>query len=276
MKRILLLGLALWNADSSALAIKVHAQQPSPAAATISYPNNADGLRQLLNNMLLAAKRQDASKLQSMIREMEIPNYQTWFTSNFGQEKGESWAEPYGRWLAKDEKEFQEFFEKLAHMEGQFNTQSLDSAKTWGSLNGPLDAYRAKWHRPYVPKDEDTVDVGDFYFLEGKFRWFTEAWQHDPFQRPAKHSVVPAKVVEKVQPEYPAEARENGIEGTVKLQVIIQKDGAVRVQNVLEGDPILSPAAIDAVKHWRYEPTLLDGKPVEVQTTIEVNFTLKP
>ena len=66
-----------------------------------------------------------------------------------------------------DEKEFQQFFEKLAHLEGEFITQSLDSAKTWGSLNGALDAYRAKWHRPDAPKGEDIVDVGDFYFVEG-------------------------------------------------------------------------------------------------------------
>lgn len=83
-------------------------------------------------------------------------------------------------------------------------------------------------------------------------------------------------MVKKVQPEYPAEARQNNIQGTVKIQVIIQKDGSVTVQNVVEGNPILSPAAIKAVKQWRYEPTLFDGKPLDVQTTIEVNFTLKP
>ena len=83
-------------------------------------------------------------------------------------------------------------------------------------------------------------------------------------------------MVKKVQPEYPAEARQNNIQGTVKIQVIIQKDGSVTVQNVVEGNPILSPAAIKAVKQWRYEPTLFDGNPLDVQTTIEVNFTLKP
>jgi TonB family protein len=273
MKRSPLCWLALWIFVVSALPSELHAQQSPPAVST--YPNNREGLRELLDNMLVVAKKGDKEQLQFVIRELEIPNYEIWFTKNFGQEKGESWAEPYGRWLAKDEKEFQQFFEKLAHLEGEFITQSLDSAKTWGSLNGPLDAYRAKWHRPDAPKGEDIVDVGDFYFVEGKFRWFTEAW-YDPFQKPAKHSFVPAKVVRKAQPEYPAGARENRIEGTVKLQVIVRKDGSVAVQNVLEGDPLLSPAAIEAVKQWRYEPTLLDGKPIDVQTTIEVNFTLRP
>jgi TonB family protein len=160
-------------------------------------------------------------------------------------------------------------------MEGEFIAQSLDSPNTWGSLNGPLDAYRAKWRSRDAPKGEDIVHVGDFYFVAGKFRWFTQSW-YDPFQTPVRRSIVPGKVVKKVQPEYPIEARENKIEGIVKLQVILRKDGSVTVQNVLLGDPVLSPAAIEAVRQWRYEPTLLDGKPIDLESTIEVTFTLKP
>ena len=58
------------------------------------------------------------------------------------------------------------------------------------------------------------------------------------------------------------------------LNVIVQKDGSVTVQNVAEGDPILSPAAIEAVQQWRYEPNLLNGQRIEVQTQINVVFTL--
>jgi TonB family protein len=225
--------------------------------------------------MLLAAKREDPSELQSIIREMEIPNYQTWFTSHFGQERGESWAEPYGRWLVKDEKEFQQFFEKLAQMQGEFITQSLDSAKAWGSLNGPLDAYRAKWHRPDAPKGKDLVDVGDFYFVEGKFRWFTEAWEHDPLQKPNTGSIVPGKFIKQVQPNYPEAALERKIEGTVKLQITMERDGSVTVQNVIEGDPVLASAAVEAVRQWRCEPWQLNGQAISLQRTIDVSFTLK-
>jgi len=112
--------LALWTLVSSLLPSLVHTQQSAPVVTPAAYPNNSEGLRQLLNNLLLAAKREDWPELQSMIRETEIPNYQSWFTSNFGQEKGESWAEPYGRWLAKHEAEFQELFAQLAHMDGEF------------------------------------------------------------------------------------------------------------------------------------------------------------
>lgn len=271
MKHSPLCGVVLWVLVSSALPCQVSAQQSSSAVVRSAYPNNADGLRQLLGNMLLAAKREDSSELQAMIREMEIPNYQSWFISNFGQEKGESWGEPYGRWLTKNEKEFQDFFAKLAHLDGEFVAQNLDSAKTWGTHGGPLDAYRAKWHD--ASKNLDTMNVGDFYFVDGKFRWFTAAWE-DPFQKPKTGSIVPAKLLKMVQPEYPAEAREKRIEGTVKLQVVVRKDGTVAVQNVVEGNPTLSPAAIDAVRQWRYEPWQLNGQPIELQTTIDVVFSL--
>lgn len=98
--------------------------------------------------------------------------------------------------------------------------------------------------------------------------------EYFPFQKPKTASIVPAKLIKKVQPVYPAEAQEKGIEGTVKLQVILRKDGSVTIQNVLEGDPILTPAAIEAVRQWRYEPWQLNGQAIEMQTTIDVVFSL--
>jgi TonB family protein len=275
MRRPSLHGLALWISVSSALAVQVHAQQLSPAAATIAYPNNSEGLRQLLNNMLLAARREDESELQSMIRATEIPNYQSWFTTNFGQEKGESWAGPYGRWLAKDEREFQELMVKLARMDGEFAVEKLDAAKRYELLNGPLDEYRASWKRPEAPKGEELVNVADFFFVEGKFRWDSTT-QYFPFQKPKTGSIVIAKLVKRVSPKYPEEARQKAIQGTVVLNVVLLRDGSVMVQSVAEGDPILSPAAIEAVRQWRYEPTALNGQPIDMDTKISVVFTLAP
>ena len=58
------------------------------------------------------------------------------------------------------------------------------------------------------------------------------------------------------------------------LSAVIAKDGTIGNLEATKGHPLLIPAALDAVKHWRYEPTLLNGEPVEVQTSIDVNFTL--
>jgi TonB family protein len=253
----------------------VHPQLSTQGNAATSYPNDSEGLRRLLNNMLVAAKSDDQSKLQSMIRETEIPNYQSWFTTNFGQEKGESWAEPYGLWLEKHEKEFQELLVRLAQMDGEFAVDKMDTAERYDLLNGPLDGYLASWKRPTALKGEQLVKLGDFFFVEGKFRWDSTA-QYFPFQKPNTASFVPAKLIKRVSPEYPEEARQKAIQGTVVLNVVLHKDGSVTVQNVAEGDPILSPAAIEAVRQWRYTPTVLNGQPVEVQTKISVVFTLAP
>jgi TonB family protein len=78
----------------------------------------------------------------------------------------------------------------------------------------------------------------------------------------------------KVNPEYPSAARNAHLEGVVALQGIIGKNGAIRTLKALAGPEILQGAAIQAVQQWRYRPYLLNGEPVEVQTTINVVFKL--
>jgi TonB family protein len=82
-------------------------------------------------------------------------------------------------------------------------------------------------------------------------------------------------LVHKVAPVYPIEARRNKIAGNVQLQVTIGTDGQVYDLKCLSGPEELIPAAIEAVKQWRYNPFFMDGKPVEVRTDISVNFTLE-
>lgn len=74
---------------------------------------------------------------------------------------------------------------------------------------------------------------------------------------------------------YPEAARRKGIQGTVILEAVIGKDGVIRHLRVLQGHPLLADAALDAVKQWKYKPYLEQGKPVEVKTTVKVNFTLQ-
>lgn len=80
--------------------------------------------------------------------------------------------------------------------------------------------------------------------------------------------------VYKVQPSYPELARQAQVQGTVELQALIGKDGTVQELTVISGHPLLIQAAMDAVKQWRYKPYLHNEVPVEVQTTVHVNFTL--
>jgi protein TonB len=84
----------------------------------------------------------------------------------------------------------------------------------------------------------------------------------------------PGEIVSRTDPTYPESAQEAGIEGTVKLRVMIGTDGAVRSMAVISGPGPLVEAAEAAVGQWRYTPTLLDGKPVEAEDDVSVVFQL--
>jgi periplasmic protein TonB len=81
-------------------------------------------------------------------------------------------------------------------------------------------------------------------------------------------------LIKKVQPVYPPLARQARIQGVVLLQAEISKDGTIENLRLISGHPMLAPAAIDAVKQWRYKPYLLNGEPVAVETQVQVNFSL--
>ncbi len=81
-------------------------------------------------------------------------------------------------------------------------------------------------------------------------------------------------LIKKVQPAYPPLARQARIQGQVLLQAEISKDGTIQNLRLISGHPMLAPAAIEAVKQWRYKPYYLNGEPVEVETQITVIFSL--
>jgi protein TonB len=87
-------------------------------------------------------------------------------------------------------------------------------------------------------------------------------------------NVQSAKLIRGPKPVYPPLAKQARIQGTVRLNAIIGKDGTIQNLTAASGHPLLVPAAMDAVKQWLYQPTLLNGEPVEVVTVIDVNFTL--
>ena len=87
-------------------------------------------------------------------------------------------------------------------------------------------------------------------------------------------NVEAASLTNKVTPQYPPIAKTAHVSGTVILHAIISKDGSIQELQYVSGPPLLMKAAMDAVHQWRYQPTLLNGEPVEVDTSIQVVFTL--
>jgi TonB family protein len=95
---------------------------------------------------------------------------------------------------------------------------------------------------------------------------------------PMRISVAPRESLQlllfSVPPIYPRQARERRIEGLVALKAVIGRDGTVTELRIVKGDPQLVPAAVDAVRQWRYRPYLLYGEAREVETTVLVDFSL--
>jgi TonB family protein len=81
-------------------------------------------------------------------------------------------------------------------------------------------------------------------------------------------------LVKRVPPDYPAIARQARIQGQVVLRAIIDTKGNIKDLKLVSGHPMLAPAAINAVKEWKYKPYMFQGQPIEVETEIVVNFSL--
>jgi protein TonB len=100
-----------------------------------------------------------------------------------------------------------------------------------------------------------------------------------PQPKPTVHSVrlshmSEGDLIHKVLPVYPPLARITRIQGQVLLEAVISKQGVIENLRLVSGHPMLVPAALDAVRQWRYRPYILNGEPLEVETQITVNFSL--
>jgi periplasmic protein TonB len=134
---------------------------------------------------------------------------------------------------------------------------------------------------PYIPG----APVGPQGYIPGALRgadWMRAA-NPPPPPAPKPHPALPVRVSMGVQaaklifgptPDYPPLARISRVQGTVRLEAIISRDGSIESLKVASGPALLVKAAVEAVSRWRYQPTLLSGEPVEVSTQIDVNFTL--
>ncbi len=87
-------------------------------------------------------------------------------------------------------------------------------------------------------------------------------------------NVQAARIVRQPKPVYPPLAKQARIQGVVRFTAIIATNGTIQSLQLVSGHPLLAPSAMEAVKQWVYQPTLLNGEPVEVVTQIDVNFTL--
>jgi protein TonB len=93
-----------------------------------------------------------------------------------------------------------------------------------------------------------------------------------PASPPVGGQVQPARLLKSVQPVYPAFARSSHTSGEVTVDALIDANGNVTDLKAVSGPPILRPAAMDAIRQWKYDPTRLDGRPVAIHLSLTVRF----
>jgi protein TonB len=92
---------------------------------------------------------------------------------------------------------------------------------------------------------------------------------------PRVSAMMQGNLIHRVEPLYPSIAKSTGVQGTVLIKALISSDGRIEQAQVISGSPLLAPAALEAIKQWRYRPYVLNGGTIEVETEITVNFVLQ-
>jgi TonB family protein len=258
------------------------ATAPQPDSNSAAYPESADGLKSLLGDILASIKSGDAQRTSQLLAALSVPSHKEWLLKSFGPAEGPRLEATYLELGSKAPNWLRKRFE-VAAKRGQTHVE----VKVWQKPIDPSSRlYKAVGDAmitdfPIYDASGGSDFLGDFVYVDGGFRYLDKqiflALSNAPAMRiRIGGNVQAARRVSTIQPVYPAEAKQDHVEGTVVLHVIIGKDGSVQETSALSGPPALVQAALDAVKQWRYQPTLLNGKPVEVDTQVNVNFQLHP
>lgn len=259
------------------------------------YSESAKNLKHVIEELQEAAKSNDSERFRLAAEPLFFTRHEPWFNEVFGERFGAHASATYANRTTDFVSSLRAAFEKLA-AEGLTKAQVQELNEPCAPLvltaEYPVLFARKKKAPLYsvrFEKDRKYTTLGFFTYQDGGFRYVGHVDLGPVFVIPkiaAPESGEPGprikvggniqarKLVHKPRPEYPWRARRLRIQGTVRLQAIVGLDGAVEDLQLLSGQCYLAEAAIEAVRRWRYQPTSIDGVPVEVSTTIDVIFTL--
>ena len=263
-----------------ATASKISAQDSSPANGTpAAYPASPDGLKLLIRDVFTAIKSKDDLKTSSYFSSMTLPEHTAWFIKTFGPTEGARMDAKYAELLPGFPENLSGIF-KYASKDDRTDPQ-VSVVEKAGPSSGQGRAVVDAMQMPiplYVAigtnsKQQYGAAIGEFFYVDGAFRFM-------PIQVLQALSTAPplrirvggntqkSKLLFKPDPIYPP----TKAHGSVLLHVVLAVDGSVSEITVVSGDPVLAKSAEDAVRQWRYQPTMIDGSPVEVDTTILIEF----
>jgi TonB family protein len=276
----------------------------SPPINIHSYPDTAQGLEKLMKDMMKLEKQGKQQELAPFAKSLLLPDADNWFKAVFGDSAGAALASASE--LARNGIEFGTG-ETLASLRKKDLTDVRavrfdDSCSPLATpTEYPVLVLRQRPEPLYDVRfsDGSRESVWAYFaYVDGAFRFIGSLKKANagyPFQRTKTQpspdesgdaegatkervkvagNVERATLIHQEVPVYPPDAKAHGVRGTVVLHAVIAKDGSISDLDVNEGVCSLSLSAMEAVKKWRYRPTLLNGDPVEVDTTISVVFTL--
>ena len=276
--------------------------KPLPATAPPSaYPEKSGGLDKELHDLVKARKSGDKTTQDVILRSFVLPDPEKWFTRTFGPDAGEHMA---GQYIPVSHALVQALKGVFDHLDDmKFN--DMEIRKFDKACDDRADDYvdplllarteQAPLYEAMFRNGNSYQQMNSFVFAEGAFRYIGrinipdsllfDEMRHKATDTPTASAninksvklggnVAAGRMIKRVPPVYPEDARRNYTQGTVRLLAIIQEDGSVGELRVARGVCSLSKAAIDAIKQWKYQPFLANGQNLRIYTTIETVFTL--
>ena len=292
------------------LCARARAQEPvySPsqqAVTATAYPDTAEGLTKLLNDLLQTAASGDRVQLDAAVKGLEIPNYEGWYAAAFGENHGKTWAAYRGAHLDQDEKTFENILVQddgghgkivLRKLWGNSELAGVAQGANVDCLKQRENIYQASWKPDNPVKPQSVAFTEYFVFSEGKFLWdhaiiaANPGCLEGPGPQPVTEQTPNGGAAAKPgsagvgypgclacrNPGFSDAARHERVEGIVVLSVVIQLDGHASDIKLVRGLGYgLDQKAIEAVEGWSFKPgTGPDGAPVAMTVMIQVGFRL--
>jgi TonB family protein len=273
---------------------------PSEQSTNLSaYPNSTDGLQKLVWDMLAAQKSGGDEALAPYLQSLAVPNSAAWFSTAFGQENGAQLAIFYDAWTSA--RNFQiagDLARAAASQMTDITALIFDHPGDSGATDkdnyflGLLKQSQTLYVVNFSSANGASMRWAYFVYVDGAFRYLGPladlrlmsslgAVGPSSSTELIRRVRVPsnmeeARVTHRVLPVYPPEAMAARLEGSVDVHTIIAPNGTVQSVDATSGNPVLVSAAEAAVRQWKFDPLLLEGQPVTVDTTITINFHLPP
>ena len=264
-----------------------NASPPAAAAttSTVRYPDSTGGLEHFGKDLLSALKSNDSARAMALAQSMALPDAAAWYHETYGDFSGKEDVRAYDHDRPQLPFKVVNFFKKgIAEATTEIRVKRYDHGcdDNDGENTFPLLEYRTRETPLYdlrLYKGAKYFRLWPLAYVDGTFRYIgePEPWEFPSPDNSIKLSAkdVAAKLIKSsVKPAYPDRARGEHLEGTVHMHALVAKDGSIEKLRVAKGYCSLAKGTVAFVRPWRYTPTVVQSQAVEVDTTIDVIYSM--